>query len=62
MAKILVRDLTDSVELDIAAMRAVSGGARTPGQRLQLLRKKEASARSSLKLMNQAREKKMARW
>ena len=62
MAKISIRDLTDSVELDVEAMRAVSGGARTPGQRLQLLRKKEASARSSLKLMNQAREKKIARW
>ena len=62
MAKISIRDLTDSVELDIEAMRAVSGGARTPEQRLQLLRKQEASSRSSLKLMQQAREKKIARW
>ena len=62
MTRILIRDLTDSVELDMEAMRAVSGGARTPGQRLQLLRKQQTSSRTSLKLLDQAREKKIARW
>lgn len=36
MAKIVIKDLTDSVELDRKAMLAISGGARTRGRQAAL--------------------------
>jgi len=32
MARIVIKDLTESVDLDRAAMIAIMGGARTPGR------------------------------
>ena len=32
MANIVIKDLTESVDLDRKAMIAISGGARTPGR------------------------------
>lgn len=34
MAKIVIKDLPDNIELDRAAMRAISGGARRRGSAL----------------------------
>jgi hypothetical protein len=60
MARISIQDLSDSIELDQEAMRAILGGARTPRERLQLLREQDAKPRSSLRLVDQARYKRLA--
>lgn len=36
MASIVIKDLTENVELDRKAMVAISGGARTPGRQAAL--------------------------
>jgi len=61
MSKILIQDLPDSLELDQAAMRAVMGGARTPRERLQQLRKLEEQNRHPARLLDLARRKQLAR-
>ena len=61
MAKILIKDLTDSVELDQEAMRAVLGGARSARTRMQELQKREARSRESLRLLDVARNRRFGR-
>jgi hypothetical protein len=61
MAKILIKDLTDSVELDQEAMRAVLGGARSARTRMQELQKQEARSRESLRLLDVARNRRPGR-
>jgi len=59
MTKITIHDLSDSTELDQDAMRAILGGARSPRERLQLMRKQEDRSRSSLRLVEQALAKRL---
>lgn len=61
MTKITIHDLSDSTELDQDAMRAILGGARSPRERLQLMRKQEQEgrSRSSLRLVEQALAKRL---
>ncbi len=61
MAKISIQDLTDSVELDQEAMRAILGGARSARTRLQELQKQEVRARESLRLVDVARNRRPGR-
>lgn len=61
MAKISIQDLTDSVELDQEAMRAILGGARTARSRLQEMQKQEARSRESLRLVDLARNRRFGR-
>jgi hypothetical protein len=62
MSKISIKDLADSIELDQAAMSAILGGARTSRNRQQqLLRRRQAQSRSSMRLFDLARNKQMAR-
>jgi hypothetical protein len=62
MSKISIKDLVDSIELDQAAMSAILGGARTSRDRQQqLLRRRQAQSRSSMRLFDLARNKQMAR-
>ena len=61
MSKISIQDLSDSIELDQEAMSAIMGGARTARQRQQLLGRQEVKPRSSLRLLDVARNKQLAR-
>jgi hypothetical protein len=61
MAKISIQDLTDSVELDQEAMRAILGGARSARSRLQEMQKQEARSRESLRLVDVARNRRAGR-
>jgi hypothetical protein len=61
MSKITIQDLSDSVELDQAAMSAILGGARTFRGRLQQLQRQQAASRSSTRLLDLARNKQIAR-
>ncbi len=61
MAKISIQDLTDSVELDQEAMRAILGGARTARSRVQEMQKQEARSRESLRLVDLARNRRFGR-
>jgi hypothetical protein len=61
MAKISIQDLTDSVELDQEAMRAILGGARSTQMRLAEMQKREARSRESLRLVDLARNRRSGR-
>jgi hypothetical protein len=61
MSKISINDLSDSIELDQAAMSAILGGARTSRDRQQQLRRRQAQSRSPVRLFDLARNKQMAR-
>ncbi len=61
MAKISINDLTDSVELDQEAMRAILGGARSARSRLEEMQKQEARSRESLRLVDLARNRRLGR-
>jgi hypothetical protein len=61
MSKISINDLSDSIELDQAAMSAILGGARTSRDRQQQLRRQQAQSRSPVRLFDLARNKQMAR-
>jgi len=61
MAKISIQDLTDSVELDQEAMRAILGGARSARTRLEEMQKQEVRSRESLRLLDVARNRRPGR-
>jgi len=61
MSKISIHDLSDSIELDQAAMSAIMGGARTARERQQQLGRQEAKSRPSMRLLDLARNKQLAR-
>jgi len=61
MSKITIQDLSDSTELDQAAMNAILGGARTSRERLQQLHRQQEASRASLRLLDVARHKRLAR-
>jgi hypothetical protein len=61
MSKISIKDLSDSIELDQAAMSAILGGARSSRDRQQQLRRQQAQSRSPVRLFDLARNKQMAR-
>lgn len=61
MSKISINDLSDSIELDQAAMSAILGGARTSRDRQQQLRRRQAQSGSPVRLFDLARNKQMAR-
>jgi hypothetical protein len=61
MSKISINDLSDSIELDQAAMSAILGGARSSRDRQQQLRRQQAQSRSPVRLFDLARNKQMAR-
>ena len=61
MSKITINDLSDSVELDQQAMAAIIGGTRGGRERQQLRLQREAKARSSMRLMELARDRRQIR-
>jgi hypothetical protein len=61
MSKILIQDLSDSVELDQQAMSAILGGARTSRDRLQQLHRQKAQAQPRVRLVELARGMHLAR-
>ena len=62
MSKISIKDLSDNIELDQAAMSAILGGVRTSRDRQQqLLRRQQAQSHSPVRLFDLARNKQMAR-
>ena len=61
MSKISIKDLSDSIELDQAAMSAILGGARISRDRQQQLHSQQAQSRSPVRLFDLARNKQMAR-
>ncbi|MCB1679232.1 MAG: hypothetical protein KDI16_11175 [Halioglobus sp.] len=60
MSKITIQDLSDSVELDRAAMSAILGGARTARAGLQQLQRQQ-QAPTALRLFDPARRRQPAR-
>jgi hypothetical protein len=61
MSKITINDLSDSIELDQQAMAAVIGGTRGGRARQQLRLQREAKARSSMRLLDLARDRRQLR-
>ena len=61
MSKITINDLSDSIELDQQAMAAVIGGTRGGRARQQLRLQREAKARSSMRLLELARDRRQLR-
>lgn len=61
MSKILIEDLSDSIELDQQAMSAIMGGARTARDRLQQAHTRKAQSRSPVRLIELARNRQLAR-
>lgn len=61
MSKITISDLSDSTELDQQAMAAIIGGTRGGRERQQLRLQREASARSSMRLIDLARSRRQLR-
>jgi hypothetical protein len=61
MSKITINDLSDSIELDQQAMAAIIGGTRGGRARQQLRLQREAKARSSMRLLDLARDRRQLR-
>lgn len=61
MGKITIQDLSDSVELDRAAMSAIMGGARTSRGRLEQLARQQQTSATPTRLLDLARRKQMGR-
>lgn len=61
MSKISIQDLSDNIELDQEAMRAIMGGARSQREKLLLQAKQNRTSHSTLRLLQMARAKSLAR-
>ena len=60
MSRITIQDLSDSVELDRAAMSAILGGAGTARARLEQRLQRQQASRPALRLLDLAHRKRPA--
>lgn len=61
MAKIVIDDLPDNMELDQEAMSMILGGAMSPQERMRQRLQKAAKKTESLRLMDLARSRQFGR-